>query len=131
MQNLISAAVLSNADAIHPGVGFLSENAAFAREVEKAGLIWIGPNPDTIARMGDKIEAKQTAQKYQVPVIPGIEGSLDDPEAAKKAADEMGYPVIIKAAAGGGGKGMRIVHKSENFVDTLKVASSEGPGFLQ
>ena len=125
MHNLISAAVLCHADAIHPGVGFLSENAAFAGEVERAGLIWIGPKPETIARMGDKIEAKQTARKYNVPVIPGIEGSLDDPEAAKRAADEMGYPVIVKAASGGGGKGMRIVHKSEDFVGTLKIASSE------
>ncbi|MGI9256737.1 MAG: acetyl-CoA carboxylase biotin carboxylase subunit, partial [Salinispira sp.] len=125
MNNLISAAILCNADAIHPGVGFLSENAVFAQEVQKAGLIWIGPQPETIARMGDKIEAKQTAKKYNVPVIPGIEGSVDDPEAAKAAANTMDYPVIIKAASGGGGKGMRIVRAAEEFEDTLKLASSE------
>lgn len=126
MENLISAALLCGADAIHPGVGFLSENANFAREVQKAGLIWIGPDPETIARMGDKIEAKETAKKFGVPVIPGLEGSLgDDPEAAKKAADEIGYPVIIKAASGGGGKGMRIVRDPEDFIGTLKIASSE------
>ncbi len=125
MANLVSAAVLKGADAIHPGVGFLSENAAFAAEVQKAGLIWIGPEPETIARMGDKIEAKQTAQKYGVPVIPGLEGSLEDPEAAKKSADKMGYPVIIKAASGGGGKGMRIVRDPDEFIGTLKIASAE------
>ncbi|WP_041401219.1 acetyl-CoA carboxylase biotin carboxylase subunit [Salinispira pacifica] len=125
MENLISAAVLSGADAVHPGVGFLSENANFAREVEKAGLIWIGPHPDTIARMGDKVQAKLTAKQYGVPVIPGLEGSVEDPEAAKKAADEMGYPVIIKAASGGGGKGMRIVRDPEDFIGTLRIASSE------
>jgi acetyl-CoA carboxylase biotin carboxylase subunit len=126
MENLISAAILWGADAIHPGVGFLSENANFAKEVQKAGLIWIGPDPETIARMGDKIEAKETAKKFGVPVIPGLEGSLgDDPEAAKKAADEIGYPVIIKAASGGGGKGMRIVRDPGEFVGTLKIASAE------
>lgn len=125
MNNLISAAILCHADAIHPGVGFLSENARFAHEVEKAGLIWIGPTPDTIARMGDKIEAKQAAQQFMVPVIPGHEGSLDDLEKAKLAADEIGYPVIIKAAAGGGGKGMRIVRQPDEFANTLKVASAE------
>ena len=125
MQNLISAAVLCHADAVHPGVGFLSENSTFAREVQKAGLIWVGPAPETIARMGDKIMAKKTAQQYGVPSIPGLEGSLDDPALAQKAADEMGYPVIIKAASGGGGKGMRIVRNAEDFIATMNIASSE------
>src|SRR5690606_15293961 len=104
-----SAASLAHVDAIHPGVGFLSENPKFAKLVTDNGFIFIGPRSETIAAMGDKVEAKRTARKYNVPCIPGSEGSIENIEAAAKSADEMGYPVIIKAAAGGGGKGMRIV----------------------
>ena len=125
MRNLVTAAALKHCDAVHPGVGFLSENAAFAREVVDAGLIFIGPRPETIALVGDKVQAKKTAKENGVPVIPGSDGSIEDAEAAQKAADEMGYPVIVKAAAGGGGKGMRIVRESGEFKDTLRVASSE------
>lgn len=125
MDNIIAAASLAHCDAIHPGVGFLSENAAFARKVKENGFIFIGPEPETISSMGDKVEAKRTARKYGVPVIPGSEGSIDDIEKAVQAAKEIGYPVIIKAAAGGGGKGMRIVRSPEDFIGTLKIASSE------
>lgn len=125
MNNIISAASLAHVDAIHPGVGFLSENPKFAKLVTDNGFIFIGPRSETIAAMGDKVEAKRTARKYNVPCIPGSEGSIENIEAAAKSADEMGYPVIIKAAAGGGGKGMRIVRDPVDFVGTLKIASAE------
>ncbi len=124
-KNIIAAASLTHVDAIHPGVGFLSENADFATEVIKAGFIFIGPNPETISRMGDKVEAKNTAKAYGVPLIPGVIGSITDYDEARKTADEMGYPVIIKAASGGGGKGMRIVWKNEDLEESIKIASSE------
>ncbi|MFP4536116.1 MAG: acetyl-CoA carboxylase biotin carboxylase subunit [Spirochaetaceae bacterium] len=123
--NIISAAVLKGCDAVHPGVGFLSENAGFAGEVEDAGLIFIGPKAETISLLGDKIAAKKTAVKHGVPVIPGLEGSVDNVEAAQDNVDGIGYPVIIKAAAGGGGKGMRIVRRREDFAGVLKIASAE------
>ncbi|MFP4331285.1 MAG: acetyl-CoA carboxylase biotin carboxylase subunit [Alkalispirochaetaceae bacterium] len=123
--NLISAAVLKGCDAVHPGVGFLSENAGFAREVEEAGLIFIGPKAETISLLGDKVAAKRTAVEHGVPVIPGLEGSVDNVEEAQKRVDSIGYPVIIKAAAGGGGKGMRIVRKPEDFAGVLRIASNE------
>ncbi|MFO7781980.1 MAG: acetyl-CoA carboxylase biotin carboxylase subunit [Spirochaetia bacterium] len=124
-QSLISAAVLTRCDAIHPGVGFLSENAAFAQEVIDAGIIFIGPRPETIRLLGDKVQAKKTARENGVPVIPGSTGSVEDAKAALESAEEMGFPVIIKAAAGGGGKGMRIVREAGEFERTLKMAASE------
>jgi len=123
--NLISAAVHANCDAIHPGVGFLSENASFAREVREAGLIFIGPPAETIALLGDKVQAKRTAVERGVPVIPGSAGSLDDGDAALRAAEEIGFPVIIKAASGGGGKGMRICRSAEELPGTIAIASAE------
>ncbi len=123
--NLISAAILTHCDAVHPGVGFLSENAKFARAVQDAGLVWIGPNPETIEMLGDKIMSKESAKKYGVPATPGIEGGVTDMDKSQKAADEMGYPVIIKASAGGGGKGMRIVRESKDLVPNIKLASHE------
>ena len=125
IRNVVSAAVLSHCDAVHPGVGFLSENARFAREVAEAGLVFIGPPSETIALLGDKVRAKQTAVEHGVPVIPGSAGSIDDVDAASRAASEIGFPVIIKAAAGGGGKGMRICHKEENLAGILRIASAE------
>lgn len=125
IDNIIAAASLAHCDAIHPGVGFLSENPKFAKKVVESGFIFIGPRHETISAMGDKVEAKRTAKKYGVPCIPGSEGSIEDVEKAYQAAEEMGYPVIIKAAAGGGGKGMRIVRDPEDFIGTLKIASSE------
>ena len=123
--NLVSAAVLSHCDAVHPGVGFLSENAGFAREVTDAGLVFIGPPAETISLLGDKVQAKQTAIGQQVPVIPGSTGSVADIEAARRDAAEIGYPVIVKAAAGGGGKGMRICHREEDLAGILQIASAE------
>ncbi len=125
IRNVVSAAVLSHCDAVHPGVGFLSESARFAREVAEAGLVFIGPPAETIALLGDKVQAKQTAVKHGVPVIPGSAGSIDDVDAASRAASEIGFPVIIKAAAGGGGKGMRICHKEEDLAGILRIASAE------
>jgi len=122
---LITVALRTGCDAIHPGVGFLSENAAFARETEKAGLIWIGPLPETIELLGDKVMARATAIKHGLPVTPGSEGAVSSPEEGEKIAEKCGYPVIIKATSGGGGKGMRIVWKKEELAENLKIASSE------
>ncbi len=122
---LITVALRTGCDAIHPGVGFLSENAAFARETEKAGLLWIGPKPKTIELLGDKVAARATAIKHGLPVTPGSDGAVETPEAAAKIAEKCGYPVIIKAASGGGGKGMHIVWKKEELAENLKIASSE------
>jgi acetyl-CoA carboxylase, biotin carboxylase subunit len=123
--NIISAAVASGCDAVHPGVGFLSENAAFASAVENAGLIFIGPRPETIAFLGDKVVAKRTAKEAGIPVIPGSEGSVEDAESALKFAKDVGFPVIIKAASGGGGKGMRIVHDQSQLASAMKIAAHE------
>jgi len=122
---LVTVALRTNCEAVHPGVGFLSENSEFAREVEKAGLIWIGPKPETIELLGDKVQARATATKYGLPVTPGSKDAVDTFEKGKKIADECGYPIIIKAASGGGGKGMRIVWKEEDLAENLKIASTE------
>lgn len=123
--SLITAAVRTGCEAIHPGVGFLSENAEFAREVEKAGLFWIGPAPETIQLLGDKVQARDTVQKYGLPVTPGSAGAITTAEEAAQVAQKCGYPVIIKAASGGGGKGMRIVYKKEDLAENLTIASRE------
>ncbi|GHV86234.1 acetyl-CoA carboxylase biotin carboxylase subunit [Spirochaetia bacterium] len=127
-ENLIMAALHTNCDAIHPGVGFLSENAGFARLVEEQGLVFIGPAPEVIELLGDKVRARATAQKYGLPVTPGTgavtaagNGALEAAEAAAK----LGFPVIIKAAAGGGGKGMRIVRRAEDLAENISLASRE------
>ncbi len=122
---LISAAVLKGCDAVHPGVGFLSENPEFARRVTEAGLTFVGPDAETIALLGDKVAAKRVAVENRVPVIPGSPGSLEDVGEAARAAAGMGFPVIIKAAAGGGGKGMRVVRAQEEFARVLHVAANE------
>jgi len=122
---LITTAVRTGCEAVHPGVGFLSENADFAREVKKAGLIWIGPDGDVIDLLGDKVTARDTALKYGLPITPGSPGPIATKDEAIPIARKCGYPVIIKAASGGGGKGMRIVWKDEELEENLRIASRE------
>jgi acetyl-CoA carboxylase biotin carboxylase subunit len=122
--HIMAACEITNADAVHPGYGFLAENAKFAQICADHGIKFIGPTPDMINSMGDKITAKETMIKAGVPVVPGGEGLLEDVDAAKKLAKEIGYPVIIKATAGGGGKGMRVVWNEleiEKAYDTAKM----------
>ncbi len=122
---LITTAVRTGCEAVHPGVGFLSENADFAREVKKAGLIWIGPDAEVIDLLGDKVTARDTALKYGLPITPGSPGPIATKDEAIPIARKCGYPVIIKAASGGGGKGMRIVWKDEELEENLRIASRE------
>jgi len=114
-----------NVDAIHPGYGFLSENADFVKSVKNAGIIFIGPEPEAVRLMGDKLQAKDTVKDYNIPMIPGTDKAITDIEAAKKIAEGIGYPILIKAAAGGGGKGMRVVEKPESFEEQMKTAVNE------
>lgn len=116
--NILAAAEITNADAIHPGYGFLSENAKFSEICREYGIKFIGPSPEAIRSMGDKATAKETMKRAGVPVVPGSEGLIESIDEAKKTAGEIGYPVIIKATAGGGGRGMRIIWK-EDDLDTL------------
>ncbi|WP_349358064.1 acetyl-CoA carboxylase biotin carboxylase subunit [Stappia sp.] len=122
---LLKAARETGADAIHPGYGFLAENAAFADAVADAGLIFVGPDGDTIRLMGDKAAARAQAQKAGVPTVPGSDGIVEDMEAAARLAAEIGFPVMIKAAAGGGGRGIRIAHDADEFARLAPQASSE------
>jgi len=123
---IISAAEVTDAEAIHPGYGFLSENADFAERVEKSGFVFIGPRPDTIRMMGDKVSAKIAMQKAGVPVVPGVEGSLpDDPQEIIRIARSIGYPVIIKAAGGGGGRGMRVVYTEAALLNAVSTTRGE------
>ncbi len=122
---ILSAATLTGADAIHPGYGFLSENAQFARMVEEHGFTFIGPKPEHIDLMGDKVSAKQTAQKLGLPVIPGSPGAVEDEQSGLKMAVEMGFPILIKAASGGGGRGMKVVHHEGEFVEQYRTARAE------
>ena len=112
-------------DGIHPGYGFLSENAKFAKAVTKAGIKFIGPSPHSIKIMGSKLDAKQAVKKYDIPMVPGINEAITDIKAAKKIANDIGYPILIKASAGGGGKGMRIVENEAEFVEQMNRAVSE------
>lgn len=122
---IIEAARKSKADAIHPGYGFLSENADFARKCKEAGINFIGPSVEAITQMGDKITARQTMIKAGVPVVPGTEQSVTDEESVKRIVKEVGLPVIIKASAGGGGKGMRLVRHESELISSLRMAQSE------
>ena len=123
--NIISAAEISGADAIHPGYGFLSENAKFAEIVEAHGLIFVGPKPEHIRIMGDKVEAKRTAGALGLPLVPGSDGAISDVEEAKALAAEIGYPVLIKAASGGGGRGMKVVPSEDQLETLMQQAGSE------
>ena len=123
---IISAAEVTDAEAIHPGYGFLSENADFAERVERSGFVFIGPRPESIRLMGDKVSAKRAMVEAQVPTVPGSEGALtDDPREIVKAARAIGYPVIIKAAGGGGGRGMRVVHTEAALVSAVTMTRQE------
>lgn len=126
MPAIISAAEVTDAEAIHPGYGFLSENANFAERVEQSGFQFIGPTPDNIRTMGDKVSAKQSMIKAGVPCVPGSDGELsDDATANKRIARAIGYPVIIKAAGGGGGRGMRVVHTEAALINAIQMTKAE------
>jgi acetyl-CoA carboxylase biotin carboxylase subunit len=122
---IIEACLKTGAKGIHPGYGFLSENAAFARMAKEAGLILIGPSPEAMEIMGNKLSAKAAAMKYNIPMVPGTEEAVTDIQVAQKKAQEIGFPILIKAAAGGGGKGMRIVERQSEFVEQMDLAVSE------
>ena len=122
---IISAAEITQADAIHPGYGFLSENAKFADIVEAHGITWIGPKPEHIRTMGDKVEAKRTAGALGLPLVPGSDGAVSEVEEAREIADAIGYPVIIKAASGGGGRGMKVCNSADQLETLMQQAGSE------
>ena len=122
---IIKIAKDCGADAIHPGYGFLSENANFSESCEAAGITFIGPRAHAIRVMGSKLESKQTVARYDIPLVPGTEHAIEDREAAKKIAEDIGYPILIKASAGGGGKGMRIVNSSAEFEEQMDRAQGE------
>lgn len=123
--NIIKVAKDLTVDAIHPGYGFLSENAEFGEKVEKSGMIFIGPKSHAIRVMGSKLAAKEAVKAYDIPMVPGTDEAITDVEAAKQIAREIGFPILIKASAGGGGKGMRVVENAEEFEDQMKRAISE------
>ncbi len=123
--NIISAAEVSHADAIHPGYGFLSENAKFAEIVEAHDIAWIGPKPEHIRTMGDKVQAKKTAGELGLPLVPGSDGAVSEIGEAREIAAEIGYPVIIKAASGGGGRGMKVCESEDQLETLMKQAGSE------
>jgi len=125
MPNILSAATIAGADAIHPGIGFLSENAKFAAMVEEHGFAFIGPTPEHITIMGDKVQAKDTAKSLGIPVVPGSAGAVGNDAEAMKIADDIGYPVLVKAAAGGGGKGMKVANARGEMVQALSLARAE------
>jgi acetyl-CoA carboxylase biotin carboxylase subunit len=123
--NIIAAAELTGADAIHPGYGFLAENPMFAETCEASNITFIGPTAEQIRLMGDKAAARQMVQELDIPVIPGSDGAIEDADAALKVAEELGFPVIIKAAAGGGGKGMRVALDAASFAQAFQLARNE------
>jgi len=125
IENVIKAAIEVSADAVHPGYGFLSESAEFTRAVVDAGMIYVGPSADTIERMGDKVSARQTAAAAGVPIVPGSKGRIDSIDDAARVAAEIGYPIMIKASAGGGGRGIRIANNEEELRTMAPQAQSE------
>ena len=130
VQAILAACELTGANAVHPGFGFLSENAAFARNCEKCGVTFIGPDAESMEMMGDKATAKQTMRNAGVPVVPGSDGVVKTPEEAKRVAKEIGYPVMIKASAGGGGRGIRLVHTEEELEAAMVSAQQEALSFF-
>ena len=122
---IISAADVTGAEAIHPGYGFLAENAEFSEICQRSDIVFVGPNPDQIRSMGDKATARRTMMYLGVPTVPGSEGVISDPDEAERIAAEIGFPVIIKASSGGGGKGMRIAHDAESFAELFQAAQNE------
>jgi propionyl-CoA carboxylase alpha chain len=122
---ILEVALKTGAQGIHPGYGFLSENASFAERVTQAGIKFIGPSPEAIRLMGSKLDAKATVMRFGVPLVPGTEFAIKDPNEGKRIASEIGYPVLIKASAGGGGKGMRLVEREEDFIELMALAQSE------
>jgi biotin carboxylase len=129
---ILSAATISNADAIHPGYGFLSENADFAAMVVEHGFTFIGPSPEHIRQMGDKITAKRIVKEAGIPVVPGSDGPVEDIDEALLIAEEIGYPVLIKASAGGGGRGMKLAENVEALPSAIRQAGTEAPlGYTQ
>ncbi len=125
IEKILAAAKSSGAEAIHPGYGFLSENAVFAQAVLDAKLAWIGPPPGAIEAMGDKIESRRAMRTANVPVVPGLVDPVATPEEALAAAETVGYPIALKAAAGGGGKGIRVVHAPREMVGAFRTAAGE------
>src|SRR5580658_2066780 len=122
---ILEAAKLAKADAVHPGYGFFSERAAFARAVQKAGLIWIGPPPDAIEQMGDKVAARKLMSAAKVPVVPGSPGTLETEAEVAAIAKKIGFPIMVKAAAGGGGKGLRFVENDKDLASIVRTVASE------
>ncbi len=125
MDTIIEVCKQTGAQAVHPGYGFLSENAAFARALKDNGIVLIGPSAESMEVMGSKLAAKNAVAQYDVPMVPGINKAIEDISDAKRTAEEIGFPVLIKASAGGGGKGMRLVNSAEEFEDAMKMAQSE------
>jgi acetyl-CoA carboxylase, biotin carboxylase subunit len=122
---ILSAAAITGVDAIHPGVGFLAENARFADMVTEHGFVFIGPTSDHIRLMGDKVTAKQAARDFGIPTVPGSEGAVADADEARKLAEDIGYPILVKAAGGGGGRGMRVADSAETLGEAFSAASGE------
>ncbi|RME51688.1 MAG: ATP-grasp domain-containing protein, partial [Deltaproteobacteria bacterium] len=125
IETILDVAKRAGAEAIHPGYGFLSENARFAQRCHEAGIVFIGPSPESIRQMGDKITARQTVMPAGVPVVPGTEDALPDEETFRREAERIGFPIMLKAKAGGGGKGMRLVRSAEEISSAWRAARSE------
>ena len=126
--NIIAACEVTGADAVHPGYGFLSENAEFSKICNESGIKFIGPDWKMIQKMGDKVTAKETMKKAGIPTVPGSDGLIESISDGKKLANKIGYPILVKAAAGGGGKGMRIVKSSKDLKESIASAEREAEG---